>query len=116
MRENRAKKGYSTKEMALYCGVSETLIKMVENGLVTHPKLAQRIGKEYGLSKKDIYELMPENYRPGPNYNPDKYKAPEFTIKGVLIPRKSVDEKDVDGYISDNSHAIKTGGRRGVIK
>ncbi len=78
MKTFRKQHGYTIKWMSTLCGVSTTLLKMVENGLVTHPSIARRIAETYKLDENDAYELMPEIHRPGnPNYNPDKYKQPE---------------------------------------
>ncbi len=97
MRAYREKHRYSIKTMSMKSGCSEMLLKMVENGAVTHPKIAEQIKKAYKLNKKDILEIIPENHRPGPNYNPDKYKVPEKVSKYVII--KSTDaELDLAGY------------------
>lgn len=97
MRAYREKHRYSIKTMSMKSGCSEMLLKMVENGAVTHPKIAEQIKRAYRLNKKDILEIIPENHRPGPNYNPDKYKAPEKVSKYVII--KSTDaELDLAGY------------------
>ena len=37
------------------CRVSAYLLSQVEKGWVTHPKLATRIGKVYGLSDDETY-------------------------------------------------------------
>lgn len=66
------------REMAAVCNVSTTLLSMLENNdrEVTHPKIAETIGKKYHLTKKQIEGMKPENYRKGsPEYNPNKYRA-----------------------------------------
>lgn len=91
----RQKRGYTRKEMAYLCDTSSDIIGMIENGDVTHPKIAERIGEVYGLSKEEIYELMPENRRPGsPEYDPDKYvdwikmdRKPQFGAKTAVGTR-----------------------------
>lgn len=64
------------KEISYYSGASETLIKMIINGTVTHPNIARRISDEYKLTDEQYLELIPINYRPGPDYDPDKYMDP----------------------------------------
>lgn len=116
MKRYRIQHGYSIKDMSLKSGASETLLKMVENGMVTHPHIARQIGKAYHLDKTDILELIPENHRPGPYYDPDKYKEPEHIGNNGLFTKTSKREKEVRAYISSNSRALKENGRRGVIK
>ena len=42
---------------------------------VTHPKIAERLGKAYRMNKRQIEGLMPEHYRKSsPEYNPDLYR------------------------------------------
>ena len=57
--------------------VSDKLIEMLEDddSCVTHPSIVKRIAKVYGMSKDERLQLLPENHRPGPNYDPDRYKA-----------------------------------------
>lgn len=98
MRAYREKHRYSIKTMSMKSGCSEMLLKMVENGFVTHPKIAEQIKKAYRLNKKDILEIIPENHRPGPNYNPDKYKTPEKVSKYFIIGGKTEAELDLAGY------------------
>lgn len=73
MKAYREEHRYTIKKMSQKSGASEVLLRMVEKGNVTHPKIAEMIGKAYELNQEDVYELMPENYRPGEHYNPDKY-------------------------------------------
>ena len=108
MKAYREEKRYSIKTMSMKSGCSEMLLKMVENGAVTHPKIAEQIKKAYKLNKKDILEIIPENYRPGPNYDPDKYKAPKKVSKYVIIKRSDA-ESDLFGYLSARA-------RRGAIR
>jgi len=54
--------------------ISYKLVHILENGGVTHPKIAKRLGRILGLSAKVTEELMPENRRPSsPYYDPLKY-------------------------------------------
>lgn len=91
MIEKRESLGLSREQAAKLCNprdkrtfelvyngqVSEKLIAMLENDdtCVTHPSIVKRIAKVYGMSKDERLQLLPENHRPGPNYNPDRYKA-----------------------------------------
>lgn len=58
-------------------GVSVMLMDILEEGGVTHPKLAKKIGKIYKMSNYEIEAMMPVNYRKhGKQYDPDRYKDP----------------------------------------
>lgn len=58
-------------------GVSVMLMDILEEGGVTHPKLARKIGKIYGMTGAEIESMMPVNYRKhGKQYDPDRYKDP----------------------------------------
>ena len=58
-------------------GVSVMLMDILEEGGVTHPKLAEKIGKIYKMTNLEIELMMPPNYRKhGKKYDPDKYKNP----------------------------------------
>lgn len=116
MKAYRLQHGYSFERMSWRAGTSEVLLRMVENGNVTHPKIAKKIGRAYELDKEDIYELMPENYRPGEHYDPDKYVEFVPDSNHVIFGRTSQDERDYYGYITDNGRALKKNGRRGVIQ
>ena len=61
--------------MAKRLNISVRLLRMLEEDetVVTHPNIARRVGAEYGLSEEAILMMMPENYRPGDNYDPGKY-------------------------------------------
>lgn len=74
MKEYRESARLTKKQAAEVCGVSEDVYKIVENGGVTHPNLAAKIGEAMGLSELQTEELMPENHRPhSDKYEPDKY-------------------------------------------
>ena len=45
-----AAKGLTTKEVAVRCEVSELLIRMLDAGHVTHPRIARRVAKLLGLT------------------------------------------------------------------
>lgn len=92
MIDYREKHNLSRTEMAKKCETSTTLIAMLEDcdQEVTHPKIAERIGKRYHLKKKQIESLMPEHYRKSsPNYDPDLYRRNNDELKQItLLPRK----------------------------
>lgn len=79
---SRLQQGLSVLDMAIKCKTSRRIIYMLEgcDQDVTHPKIAKRVGKAYGLGKKETELLMPENYRrSSPNYDPDKFRR-EFDL------------------------------------
>ena len=102
MIEKRESLGLSREQMAEKCNprnrqtgeylhpgqVSDNLIEMLEEDdiCVTPPGIVKRIAKVYGMSKDERTQLLPFNYRPGPEYNPDRYKdltdCRFFVIKG----------------------------------
>ena len=116
MKAYRLQHGYSFERMSWRAGTSEVLLRMVENGNVTHPKIAKQIGRAYELDEEDIYELIPENYRPGEHYDPEKYVEFVPDSKYMVIGKTSQDEADYYGYIADNARALNRNGRRGVIR
>lgn len=73
----RKKKGVSIETMAKRCKCSVILLEMLEydEDAVTHPNIAARIAKAYGLNAKDAERLLPEIRRPSsPLYDPHKYE------------------------------------------
>lgn len=76
MIEYRRRKKLSIVNMAARLKISTGLLRLLEQDeySVTHPNIAIRVGAEYQLSKRRTEQLMPENYRPGKHYDPDKYK------------------------------------------
>lgn len=74
MRDYRKGLGLTVRQMARMCHISETLMGMVENGYVTHPKIAARIQEKYGLTDLEAEELVPVIHRPhGGGYDPERY-------------------------------------------
>ena len=70
----RTKHSLSYNQLADISDVSPGLIEMLENGDVTHPNIAKRVAKAYGLTEMESYELMPEIHRPNsPLYDPKRY-------------------------------------------
>lgn len=116
MEAYRKRHGYSVRDMSWRSGASEVLLRMLEHGHVTHPKIARQVGRAYNLSTDDINELIPPNYRPGENYDPDKYVQHVPDSKYAVVGRIPKEEADYYAYITENGRAIKKNGRRGVIK
>lgn len=71
----RTQTGLSVREMARCLKISPKLLEMLEEDdqTVTHPKIARRVAKTYRLTEAQYLSLIPENYRPGPGYDPGKY-------------------------------------------
>lgn len=86
----RLKLGLSDIDMAIKCKTSRRIIHLLEDydESVTHPAIARRVGKAYGLSKKETELLMPENYRrSSPNYDPTRYsRESEFDVMARRLP------------------------------
>lgn len=88
MVEYRKKHNMSIKEMAQKCATSATLLTMLEecDQEITHPKIAERIGRQYELTREQTESLMPEHYRPSsPNYDPDLYRRNKDELKQITI-------------------------------
>ena len=92
MIEYRRKHKLSLKHMAEKCQISATLLSMLEEceHEVTHPKIAERIGKYYHLTLEQTEGLMPEHYRKSsPNYDPDLYRRNKDELKQInILPRR----------------------------
>lgn len=102
----REQKHLSLDDMADICGVSRTILGMVENGDVTHPILVERIRSGYKLKKLESEELLPENRRlHGPNYDPDKYIMPD--LKKIIA--RSPEEDEYEKYVKRNRLDRKAG-------
>ena len=73
------------EKMASKLKISPWLLNMLEQdeSCVTHPEIAKRIAKAYKLTKEQKTMMLPENYRPGPNYDPDKYRILCDTREGL---------------------------------
>lgn len=61
----RLRQGLSVVDMAIKCKTTRRIISMLEDEdcTVTHPSIAARVGKAYGMGAKEIEMLMPDNYR-----------------------------------------------------
>lgn len=79
------------ESLAKRIGISKNLLEMVENGGVTHPKIARIIGEVYGLEEKDILELSPVKSQE------DKPSTKWTDFKIVSNP-----VQEIDTYIHDN--------------
>ena len=98
MKEYRKKHGYSIEVMSRKSGASPSLLRLLERGNVTHPVIAQQVGKAYELTTDEIYMLMPAIHRPNdPNYNPGKYKPIEDQSENntwIFVPQ-TMDEAEI---------------------
>ena len=118
MKDYRRKHGYSIETMSRKSGVSTTLLKMVENGLVTHPNIAKTIAMIYELDEGDAYELMPAIHRPdNPEFDPDRYKerADGEGWKKIHISPIKIDIAEIYAVEHANKlkrERIKKGGHR----
>jgi len=69
--------------------ISEALLDLVENGHVTHPKIARRIQKFFKLTDEEYEELIPENHRMSSDkYDPTHYAPTEDPGFNKTIPVK----------------------------
>lgn len=89
----REKRKVTLDVMAKAANVSRYTLENIEQDdtYVTAPPIAQKIADAYKLSKKQYYSMIPENYRPGPNYDPGRYVEDERDF-GVfsIAPRDKV--------------------------
>ncbi len=84
MIEFRLKNKLDYKGLSRLCGVSSSLIGMVEHGDVTHPNIVEKLKKLYSLTDEQAEELLPKHRRPhDPEYEPDKYVSE--ADKGVAV-------------------------------
>lgn len=69
LRDQREKMGISIERMAKMCRVSVGLLRIVEDGSVTHPHIASRIAKQYRLSVSQYNAIVPkQHWRTGENF------------------------------------------------
>ena len=84
--------------------VSPTLIKMVENGQVTHPDIVESLRRFYKLTKLEAEELLPKNRRKhDPEYDPDKYVIPVRNGTDRVMPRQSLIERYMTEHLNDQA-------------
>ncbi len=90
-------------------GASVMLMDILEEGGVTHPKLARKIGKIYGMTGAEIESMMPVNYRKhGKQYDPDRYKDP-VDIYGMNSDYFGRERYKDEGYEKIRSEIFKKG-------
>lgn len=99
----------SRKQLADRLGISEVLVGIIENGGVTVPGIAKRIGKLCQLTYLEIEELMPLNRRKhGGRYDPDKYviepiRPKQPTLQSVRETKGYKDDYIYYGYVADKT-------------
>ena len=57
----RKANGKSVQELARLLEIGQNLLERIETGGYTHPKIAERIGKLYGLSEEEVKQLVNPN-------------------------------------------------------
>lgn len=72
----RRKRGYSPADIASMTGASQILIRRVEAGDVTHPKIVDRLAHAYGMSVEERNSLVPAGY----GYEVKKLREPTKKI------------------------------------
>lgn len=79
--------GLSVAEMARKLEISPLLLDWLEQDdkTVTHPKIVERIAKAYGLTEEQCVGMLPKNYRPGHDYDPDRYALPEEVLSNFTV-------------------------------
>ena len=96
----REDKNISLETMSHRTGVSAGLISLIEGGYVTHPMIAKKLQKGYGLSDEETEMLMPEIHRKSsPKYDPEKYV--DLADKKQVIPIPYHEHEEIDLYKSD---------------
>lgn len=87
MIDYRVMHGYSLTDMARKAGCTEALLEKIESweDEVTHPKIVERIAKAYGLTEEQCVGMLPKNYRPGHDYDPDRYALPEEVLRHFTV-------------------------------
>ena len=75
----REKRRVTIEVAAKNANVSVYTLRHIEqdDSYVTHPNIAERIAKVYMLTKEQYYGMIPENHRPGKDYDPDRYAESE---------------------------------------
>ena len=110
MIQNRFQKGLSIKKISQKTGISQTLLAMVEGGEVTHPKIAKKMQRIYGLTDLETEMLMPKNYREhGGDYEPDRYKMPDPPFNRSL---ETVPWDLADVYIAEHNEELSRNYKR----
>lgn len=75
----REERMMSRELMARRCRVTARILRMLEEdeNCVTAPSIVERVANGYRLTEEQKIGMLPENYRPGPGYDPDKYVETE---------------------------------------
>ena len=73
--------------MAKQLEISPLLLDWLEQDdkTVTHPKIVERIAEAYGLTEAQRVGMLPENHRPGPGYDPNRYALPEEVLSNFTV-------------------------------
>lgn len=83
MRAYRKTKRISLEKMSYECGISQTLLSMIEEGEVTHQNIVARVQKAYKLTDLEAEQLLPIHRRPnGGKYDPELYLRENRLIEG----------------------------------
>lgn len=102
MKEWRIVRSVTHKMISDSTGISEGLLKILEDGGVTHPSIVGIIQKFYGLTDSEAEELLPENRRPnGDKYDPDKYVTQIDPRAMKVMPKQSIVEQYVTAANTD---------------
>lgn len=74
--QKRKAKGLTVRQMAVRCECSEALLwpLEVDDNWITHPLIAARIAKEYGLNVDEYNRLVHESHRAEKLPKPPKHK------------------------------------------
>lgn len=79
----------SLPKMSSKTGISQQLLRMVEGGHVTHPLIAKKIQKAYGLTDEETKYLVPKIHWEEPGlYDPERYKLPDDYVKKIPMPKE----------------------------
>lgn len=98
----REENGISLGTMSFKTGVSAGLISLIEGGYVTHPAIARKLQKGYGLTDEETELLMPEIHRKSsPNYDP--YKFVDLSDKRQVIPIPYHEPEVIDVYKNEKT-------------
>lgn len=75
MVQYRVEHRMSLYDMHWKCRVSLYTLRHLEEDdeYVTHPNMVERIAKAYELTEEQKIGMLPRNYRPGPDYDPNRY-------------------------------------------
>lgn len=89
MIDYREKRRFTRDFMANKLKISPKLLEMLEENdqEVTHPEIVKDIAKAYRLTKEQKTMMLPPNYRPGPDYDPDRYKYPDMFLDTLCAPK-----------------------------